>query len=76
MAIDSSVLLMVQTYSRDRGNRIYGHKEGYRKATEVQKFKGFKAVDLAFKRGEELHIAVKPFKNGFNVRGVGDAARP
>ncbi len=28
------------------------------------KFKGFKAVDLAFKRDNELHIAVKSFKNG------------
>ena len=31
---------------------------------KLLKFKGFKAVDLAFKRGNELHIAVKPFKNG------------
>ena len=37
MAIDSSVLLIVQTYSRDRGNRIYGHRQGYRKTTEVQR---------------------------------------
>ena len=31
---------------------------------KLLKFKGFKAVDLAFKIGDELHIAVKPFKNG------------
>jgi transposase len=31
---------------------------------KLLKFKGFKAVDLAFKRDNELHIAVKPFKNG------------
>jgi len=31
---------------------------------KLLKFKGFKAVNLAFKRGNELHIAVKPFKNG------------
>jgi len=32
---------------------------------KLLKFKGFKAVNLAFKRDNELHIAVKPFKNGF-----------
>ena len=31
---------------------------------KLLKFKGFKAVDLAFKRDNQLHIAVKPFKNG------------
>jgi transposase len=31
---------------------------------KLLKFKGFKAVNLAFKRDNELHIAVKPFKNG------------
>ena len=31
---------------------------------KLLKFKGFKAVDLAFKRDHDLHIAVKPFKNG------------
>ena len=31
---------------------------------KLLKFKGFKAVDLAFKRDNELHIVVKPFKNG------------
>ena len=31
---------------------------------KLLKFKGFKAVDLAFKRGDQLHIVVKPFKNG------------
>jgi hypothetical protein len=51
MAIDSSVLLMVQTYSRDRENRIYGTGKVIGK---LLKFKGFKAVDLAFKRGDEL----------------------
>ena len=31
---------------------------------KLLKFKELKGIDLAFKKGNELHIAVKPFKNG------------
>ncbi len=31
---------------------------------KLLKFKELKVVDLAFKKDNELHIAVKPFKNG------------
>ena len=31
---------------------------------KLLKFKALKVVDLAFKRGNQLHIAVKPFKCG------------
>ena len=72
MAIDSSVLSMVQTYSRDRGNRIYGHRQGYRKTTEVQRVQSCRSGVQEKQRTAYSRQAVQERRNRTTLEPLDD----